>query len=75
MWQCLYFQIYKRFQIIEDGMTGPGPHYYMHEMRGREIISIYCDCGTGLIMHCICGVDLMWCEILLFGSIFSILFN
>ena len=56
-------------------MTGPGPHYYMHEMRGREIISIYCDCGTGLIMHCICGVDLMWCEILLFGSIFNILLS
>ena len=47
MWQCLYFQIYKRFQIIEDGMTGLGPHYYMHEMRGREIISIHCDCGHG----------------------------
>ena len=41
-------------------MTGLGPHYYMHEMRGRKIISTYCDCDKGLIMHCICGVDLMW---------------
>ena len=56
-------------------MTGLGPHYYMHEMRDSEIIIMYCDYGTGLIMDCNCGVDLMWFEILLFGSIFNILFN
>ena len=77
MWQFLYFQICKRLQVIEDSMTGsgPGPHYYMHEMRDSEIIIMYCDYGKGLIMDCICGVDLMWFEILLFGSIFNILFN
>ena len=40
-----------------------------------ELICVYCDCDTGLIINCKCADDLIWCDILLFGRIFNILLS
>ena len=80
--QCDKINIFRHesLQGIEGGMTNLAEYqdwenHILCMSCENVILCVYCECGTGLIMFCICADDLMWCDILLFGSIFNILLS